>query len=352
MNTFIKTGLLLSVTMLAACETTMQKEANIQSTEQSLMKPATLVEEQPAPPPVVTIFETLPMPGQLKINPEKEAIGKGEKLYPAAIVEKANHAARVVPNPEDFYNAMVEYPFDKGTLYQIYTATLRMTDIQLQPGEKVMGNIIMADTERWQMARGQSMEDGQIQEHIYIKPMRSGLTTTISINTDKRTYTLEVHSYKKTYMAAVKWLYPHDEIKQYQQQAALSDFQNQQTTETNVSLDSLDFAYSVKVANGDKPVWYPERVFNDGKKTFIEFPQEMLVNEAPVLFVETDGEKQLVNYRQKNDYFIVDRLFTTAQLVSGTDNPVIVQIIKKGQESRSSAWYDSQSPNPRRNRQF
>ena len=72
------------------------------------------------------------------------------------------------------------------------------------------------------------------------------------------------------------------------------------------------------------------KVFDDGRKTFIQFPEEMLSREAPVLFVIGEGGNvQLVNYRVKDDYYIVDRLFRKAELRAGREGNVVVRIKKK-----------------------
>ena len=47
--------------------------------------------------------------------------------------------------------------------------------------------------------------------------------------------------------------------------------------------------YFVDAVAGE-PRWKPTLVFDDGTKTFIQFPPEMSRGEAPVLFVWRDGE--------------------------------------------------------------
>src|SRR3546814_11926991 len=39
-----------------------------------------------------------------------------------------------------------------------------------------------------------------------------GLVTNLVINTDRRSYTVELRSTANTYMASVAWTYPHDEL--------------------------------------------------------------------------------------------------------------------------------------------
>ena len=79
---------------------------------------------------------------------------------------------------------------------------------------------------------------------------------------------------------------------------------------------------------GDSPNWRPTRVFDDGAKTYIQFPKDLSVSEAPPLFVtERKGKTaNLVNYRVKGDYYVVDRLFDAAELRLGEKDQMIVRI--------------------------
>jgi type IV secretion system protein VirB9 len=78
----------------------------------------------------------------------------------------------------------------------------------------------------------------------------------------------------------------------------------------------LNFRYHI---DGDKPAWRPLRVFDDGRQTFIEFPDAIATGEMPPLFVVgADGSSELVNYRVQGRYMVVDRLFSVAELRLGT----------------------------------
>lgn len=52
---------------------------------------------------------------------------------------------------------------------------------------------------------------------------------------------------------------------------------------------------------------------------------EMKNTEAPALFIKDGDDLNLVNYRVKGDYYVVDRLFDVAELRSGKDEKVIVK---------------------------
>jgi type IV secretion system protein TrbG len=286
------------------------------------------IEELPRAPAVIQVPKPLPLPGQLQRVPVPSETQQGAQRQPWEIVDDANRKAAAGPERESYFNAIMTYDFADGALYQVYTAPLRLTAIQLQPGEKIVGKPAAGDTIRWVMGIGRSGTDAAEQQHLYVKPTRPGLHTTMAINTDRRTYYLELHSFDDTYMPAVRWRYPHDEIAQLEGATARDDALAHATTASNVNLEAINFAYRVTVEKGN-PAWLPVQVFDDGRKTFIRFPAAMLNREAPALFVlSSTNETQLVNYRVKNDYFVVDRLIDRAELRVGQKDQEIVRIAR------------------------
>jgi type IV secretion system protein VirB9 len=68
---------------------------------------------------------------------------------------------------------------------------------------------------------------------------------------------------------------------------------------------------------------------------FIEFPPAMAGGEAPPLFViGSSGKAELVNYRLRGHYYIVDRLFSVAELRLGEKHQKVVRIERSGGHSR------------------
>jgi len=289
-------------------------------------------ERAPDPPPPAPIVVEMPAAqggggAQLKPMPTASPkIARPAPVSPAQVVLEANHKASAAPDRGDYFNAIVQYSYEPGTLYQVYAAPMHVTDIVLEPGEKILGQPASGDVVRWVLAVGQSVDRGLPQSHVYLKPTRADLQTNLVINTDRRTYLLELGSYPDTYMAAVTWHYPQDEIAQLQLQADAAASQ-QRASAPVVSLDALNFAYTIAVEHGS-PVWTPLQVFDDGRKTFIRFPPAMLAREAPALFVLRDSETQLVNYRVKGDTYVVDRLIESAELRVGQQDQEIVRIAR------------------------
>jgi type IV secretion system protein VirB9 len=268
-----------------------------------------------------------PIPEQKR--PLPAAHGAGSKRAPAPaqqVVSDANRKASQAPDSSSYFNAIVQYAYEPGTLYQVFAAPMRVTDIALEPGERLLGQPASGDVVRWLLAIGKSMDHGLEQSHVYLKPTRPDLETNLAINTDRRSYLLELHSYADTYMAAVVWRYPEDELARLQAQAS-DAVATEKASAPVVSLDQLNFAYTIQVIKG-APAWTPLQCFDDGRHTFVRFPPAMLVREAPALFVLRDKETQLVNYRVKGDTYVVDRLIESAELRVGQQEQEIVRIVR------------------------
>ena len=310
-----KSGLplvLLCATALAGCATTHKPPV----IAYDAAVPAIQAVEPPAPIEVVEIPTPLPLPGQMK--PVEEVRRAPEPADPTARVNQANAAARIQPVRDGFINAMQVYPFTDSALYQVYTAVGQVTDIALQPGEQLVGAgpVAAGDTVRWIIGDTQSGAGPTLQVHILVKPTRADLATNLIINTDRRTYHMELRSTERTYMASVSWQYPQDQIIALRRQNA--QVQEAQPLASGVDLANVNFRYRI---DGDEAPWRPLRAFDDGRQVFIEFPRGIAQGEMPPLFVvgPAGDTSELVNYRVRGAYMIVDRLFAAAELRLGSD---------------------------------
>jgi P-type conjugative transfer protein TrbG len=92
---------------------------------------------------------------------------------------------------------------------------------------------------------------------------------------------------------------------------------------------------SVDRNEGDNPPWRPVSAFDDGSKVYIEMPSGIAEGEAPPLFVVgPEGDGQLVNYRVRQNYYIVDRLFAAAELRMGGEHQQTVRISRTDGRAR------------------
>jgi type IV secretion system protein VirB9 len=321
MRTPLLTCILLSTVSLAACAPWKPPAIRYDATpRQAILRP-----EPPRPVEIVQVPQPLPLPGQLKPIPSA-VTALPEAADPRVRVEQANGAARVQPTRAGYINAVQVYPFAEGALYQLYAAPGQITDIALEPGELLVGPgpVAAGDTVRWIIGDTESGTGMAKRVHILVKPTRPDLTTNLVINTDRRTYHLELRSAEKTYMASVSWAYPQDQLIALRRQNAVAEASL--PVAAGVDIDALNFRYRIE---GDTPAWRPLRAFDDGRQVFIEFPGGIAHGEMPPLWViGPEGGAELVNYRVRGDHMIVDRLFAAAELRLGGEHQQKVRIVR------------------------
>jgi len=236
-------------------------------------------------------------------------------------VASANRAATREPAAAGFVNAVQVYPFSEGTLYQLYAAPERVTDIALQPGEALI-SVAAGDTARWVIGDTSSGDGAARRTHVLVKPFAAGLATNLIITTDRRAYHVALRSTASTAMVALSWTYPADALLALKREAAEREARAPVASE--IAPEQLRFNYAI---TGDRPAWRPLRAFDDGRRTYVEFPASLAVGEAPPLFlVGRDGEAQLVNYRVQGRFYVVDRILDTAELRLGLKRQDIVRI--------------------------
>ncbi len=249
-----------------------------------------------------------------------------------AITKRLDDAAI---KPVEGKNGSVSYLF--GTQQpSILCAVLQVCDVSLQAGEKV-NNVELGDTARWTVEPAVSGTGlGEIQ-HLIIKPMDVGLSTSLVVTTNWRTYHFKLRSHRKAYMPQVSFTYPDEAEKKWNAIKArdLRERKEKTIPETNEYLGDLSFDYDI---TGDAP-WKPVRVYNDGHKTIIQMPSTMEQTEAPTLLVLrhertfSEDETVMVNYRIQGDRYIVDTVFKKAILIAG---------VGKNQDRMTITWRKNQ----------
>ena len=311
--------LLASTVLFAGCATQGKPPPSISLDEPVQAQP---LPEAPKPVEVVSVPEPLALPGQLMpLSGTGDAKLAQEPADEKVRVSRANAEARIAPTREGYVNAIQVWPFTDGALYQVYAAVGRVTVVALQPGEELV-TVAAGDTVRWIVGDTSSGSGADLRVNVMVKPIRSGLKTNLVITTSRRTYLLELTATEKTWMASVSWEYPKDKMLALQRQAQAAGAAA--PVDSGLSLEKIRFRYAV---SGSNPPWKPLRAFDDGEKVYIQFPPGIAQGELPPLFViDAQGDGQLVNYRFRPPYYIVDRLFGAAELRLGGDKGDVVRI--------------------------
>jgi type IV secretion system protein VirB9 len=215
------------------------------------------------------------------------------------------------------------YPYNQKPEPAVDCAPLRTTDIQLQPGETIT-DVALGDTERWMATPAASGDPRNAVPHLAVKPQVPGIETNLTIYTTKHIYHLLLRSRGRA-MQEVEFYYP-DELSTAMKDAdaaaasAKQDAADPPGDSDNVvkvaAVDpaQLNFAYTVA---GPNIRWKPIRAFDDGSHVYVQMPAGMKSSEAPALLINAGSGTQMVNYRVKGNYYVVDRLFSDAILVSG-----------------------------------
>lgn len=211
----------------------------------------------------------------------------------------------------------------------VVCSLLHVCDIALEPGESVV-DLKVGDSARWMIERSASGSPEGIVEHITVKPTDIGLLSNMRIYTDRRTYDLDLKSSAKEFMPSIAFSYPQNSLQKFQQAKELLR-QNAQLNTTMVPnaqggnsvnlLSDLDFNYEL---DGDEEI-FPLRVFNDGHKTYIQMPEQMLQGKLPALVAVTStrtwgqDSTSLTNYRLQKNSFVVDGLPPHLRLILGNN---------------------------------
>ena len=260
---------------------------------------------------------------------KRETTGRRKRRAPVARVDAANREATREPASGNYLGAAQVHPWTEGSLYRLYAAPERVSDIALQPGERLL-SVAAGDTARWVIGDTASGAGPERRTHILVKPSAAGLRTNLVIATDRRVYHVQLESTPRSYMARMSWTYPQDELLALRSAQAAAEAAA--PVADGVVLEALNFGYRIE---GDDPAWRPVRAFDDGRQVFIEFPPGFATGEAPPLFaVGPGGRSELVNYRVRGRYYVVDRLFAAAELRLGERRQQVVRITRGSKQRR------------------
>lgn len=200
-------------------------------------------------------------------------------------------------------NSTMVFAYTPSQLFKIYCRTGYLTDLEFKKGEKVtfVGG---GDTSAW----GLNSSDVDGTPHIYIKPVVATSATNIIVNTTKHSYHILLNT-SDWYNPMVRWSYGAEEMNDN----LLQQKKDEKTVTGMLNVSNaaqLNFDYEISGDSDNKPTM----VFDDGSKTYIKFKN--MTQKMPVLFTKGKGKKEvsLVNYKVKDNYFIVDRIFSEAQL--------------------------------------
>jgi type IV secretion system protein VirB9 len=206
---------------------------------------------------------------------------------------------------------MARFDYVETAVYPVIATPGRITDIVLEPGERLVasGPIAAGDTARWVIGDTTSGAGEARRVHVLIKPTAADLATNLVVNTDRRTYHLELRASGRTWQAQVSWRYPSSG-------AVVVVAAPPWPTAPVLDLARVNRDYRIE---GDHPAWRPLAVFDDGRRTYVEFGPGVVLDDLPPLYrTGSDGRSaELINYHVEGRRIVTDRLIDRAELRLG-----------------------------------
>ena len=219
-------------------------------------------------------------------------------------------------------NGRVQFVYGASAT-RIFCIVQSFCDIELEPDEQVKRGLLSNKT---QFAVDSALADQR--SHIVIQPKMVGVTTSLLIYTDRRVYDLEVIATDDAakHMPKVGFVYPKSDFENWssarETEGHLPAASNEREYQLEADLDDMHFHYTIRKEGRwrvrRRITWMPERVYDDGERTYIDLPASILVGERPILLTRyLDGTTAIVNYTPKGRHIIVGGLIEEAILIKG-----------------------------------
>lgn len=210
---------------------------------------------------------------------------------------------------------------------------MRICSVELQAGEDVQGQPLVADTTSWSVVVYRFGESATRRAEIAVKPLLCGVSTNMVVPTTRRRYELSLLSapcrdvddwdHNAAYTRRVRFYYPEDaEWRNAQEQATAAVTAARDSAAVplaaGVGAENLRFSYTWRGTGGFP--WEPLQVVDDGTHTYIYVPAEARQAEQAILYVvEESGQRALLNYAGPRDtgFYKTDRIVAHLALVIG-----------------------------------
>lgn len=248
-------------------------------------------------------------------------------MVPAAVQAAApktvtvDVAAQAIPAPKE--NRIVRYTYSPDVIFRVLSVPNLTTHLELGEDEGVKETPAIGDQAQWMVTGGP--------RHLFIKPLRFDLETSLTVVTNKRTYQFQLISGRSAgsqVFQKVSFLYPDREmevkLRKETETAVVEAEQNRlagQVVASNVDPASLDFGFKIE---GEAP-FKPTAVYTNGKFTFMVMPNSQ---DSPAIFLlDDDDNPSLINYQVKSNMIVVERVAAKLLLKLGNAE---VKISKRG----------------------
>lgn len=195
--------------------------------------------------------------------------------------------------------------YSPNEVYQFIGHYGYQSSIEFSEDEKVQ-TVSIGDSVAWMVNPSEN--------RLFLKPIEQNATTNLTVITDKRTYFFELHAEETNNIRddqmifSVRFVYPQNDT------AALDFTQFEAMPDIEAYPERYNFNYSVRGADSISPI----RIFDDGNFTYFEFRDKNA--ELPAFFhVDSAGNEEIINFRKRGNYIVVERVSPVFTLRRGSD---------------------------------
>lgn len=236
---------------------------------------------------------------------------------PMSPVNPYNTGTDPVTMPNDA--RIVVFNYSRDQIFRIMAAPLKLTTIELAPGEKLVTDPAMGDSVQW-------LIDTDGANHVYIKPVKPGLVNTLHLTTNLHEYdmTLVSSPVGGLFYQSVRFHYAASLMAKVRTRDNADGSGEARTGGPNdsgplgVAPDKLNFDYTI---SGSAP-FKPETVFDDGKFVWLRLPAD-----APlaVPIVKDHGDEVAPNFIRRGQYIVVQQMADRIVLRAANDEVTITR---------------------------
>ncbi len=195
--------------------------------------------------------------------------------------------------------------YSPNEVYQFIGHYGYQSAIEFEEGEKVQ-TVSVGDSVAWLINPSGN--------RIFLKPIDQNALTNMTVITDKRSYLFELHAEEtkdirdKDMVFSYRFIYPQSDS------SAIDFSQNDALPDLEKDAAKFNFNYSIRGSNVIEPI----RIFDDGEFTYFEFKDKNA--EIPAFFrVDSVGNEELINFRKRGNYIVVERVASRFTLRRGAD---------------------------------
>jgi P-type conjugative transfer protein TrbG len=212
------------------------------------------------------------------------------------------------------------FPYSRDQIYRVLSAPLKLTTIEFEKGEALVGEPAMGDSIQWEI-------DTDGANHVFIKPHKAGLVNTLHITTNKREYDFTLISSPAggLFYQTVRFQYAQSLMaKVADRQASRQSTDNGATGDvesgsTGVSPDKLNWDYAIS-GNAE---FKPEVVFDNGHAIWMRMPAN--AQSWPVPMIKEHGDLLVGNFIRRGGFMVLQRLADEVVLVSGKEEVTVTR---------------------------